>query len=146
MVLFAVFIAFIFVVFVRAILFDYFPTLIQTLCPLVARCTTSGTSAKGIPNYFDAIPTSTLREMLARATLREDLVLKYRQALDKRQATADSPLRRRKKRTISAAEHYNAEHWIVGCSSYALNDNKEYVDALALDSHLAHSIDLDQLF
>lgn len=99
--------------------------------------------------------------------IRESLREKYQQVLDKRTSsgTLDSP--RRRKRALSAAEHFNQQHWIVGCVSYgnaytslrfetnadvchfvtlAISDNKEYVDELAIDSHLSQEINLEQIF
>lgn len=50
--------------------------------------------------------------------IRESLREKYQQVLDKRTSsgTLDSP--RRRKRALSAAEHFNQQNWIVGCVSY----------------------------
>ncbi|KAJ0404203.1 hypothetical protein P43SY_002046 [Pythium insidiosum] len=153
-VLFGFFIAFGFLLVLRILLFDYFPSVLQNLCPSIARVTQKPKVAKGIPSYYDAIPTSILREKASVPTVKEKLRAKYVAALEKRGASLkESPKRspsrsprRRTRRTISAAEHYNDESWIVGCPSYAIRDNKEYVDQLAIDSHLSETLDLDQVF
>ncbi|TMW68688.1 hypothetical protein Poli38472_006156 [Pythium oligandrum] len=152
-VLFGFFVAFGFVVVVHILLFEYFPSVLQTFCPILARFSQKSNVSKGIPNYFDAIPTNILRDKLQAPHLNDALRAKYLDALEKRGVSsygkADSPTRsprRRNKRRISAAEHYNDEKWIVGCPSYAIRDNKEYVDELAIDSHLTADINLDEFF
>lgn len=75
-----------------------------------------------------AIPTEVLAEKLARAHVllpRQALRGKYERALDKRKVSdagdeGESPTRRQrpKQRAMSAAEHYSAANWIVGCPSY----------------------------
>jgi hypothetical protein len=78
-----------------------------------------------------AIPTEVLVEKLARAHVllpRQILRDKYERALDRRKeidamGEGGSPTRRqqRKQRAMSAAEHYSAANWIVGCPSYGEN-------------------------
>lgn len=75
-----------------------------------------------------AIPTDVLVEKLARAHVllpRQTLRHKYEHALGRRKEVdsmgeGESPTRRqlRKQRAMSAAEHYSAANWIVGCPSY----------------------------
>lgn len=150
-VLFGFFVVFGGVLVVRAILFEYFPSFLKSFCPVLTRFTQENKVAKGIPNYFDAIPTNVLREKVAALHVKDTLRARYAQALQRRDGgdKADSPRkspRRRKRRTISAAEQYQDQRWIVGCTSYAVQDNKEYVEELAIDSYLSQGVPLDQIF
>ncbi|TYZ65544.1 hypothetical protein PybrP1_007721 [[Pythium] brassicae (nom. inval.)] len=148
-VLFGFFVAFCLIVLVKIVLFEYFPSVLQSFCPLLTRLMQKSRAAKGIPNYFDAIPTPILRDKVVdprvSATLRE----KFLVALDKRAArqgelSSGSP-RRRNRRSVSAAEQYSDARWIVGCASYAISDNKEYVDQLAIDSQLSEGISIEEI-
>jgi hypothetical protein len=127
-VLFGFFVAFGTVLIVRAVLFIYFPSFVKSCCPFLARFTQETKVAKGLPNYFDAMPTNILRDKLTTAVhVKDSLRTKYAEALARREEAlaandkADSPRkspRRRNRRTISAAEQYLDQRWIVGCPSY----------------------------
>lgn len=120
-VLFGFFIAFCVIVLVKIVLFEYFPSVLQSFCPLVTRLMQKTRAYKGIPNYFDAIPTPTLRDKVIDARVKSSLREKYLVALDRREPLHDvgsnSP-RRRNRRSVSAAEQYSDARWIVGCASY----------------------------
>lgn len=121
-VLFGFFVAFCLLVLVKLVLFEYFPSVVQSFCPLLTRLMQKSRAAKGIPNYFDAIPTPILRDKVVDARVSATLREKYLVALDKRASLEEergsgSP-RRRNRRTVSAAEQYSDAHWIVGCASY----------------------------
>lgn len=134
------------VMMLRLVLFHYFSSFVINCCPILAQFTQKANHAKGIPNYFDAIPTSILRDKVVAPHVKDSLRSKYMTALERREVASPrrSP-KRRNKRTISAAEHYQDQQWIVGCPSYAIGDNKEYVDALAIDSYISGGIQLDQI-
>ncbi|ETO72246.1 hypothetical protein F444_11601 [Phytophthora nicotianae P1976] len=150
-VLFAFFVTGYTVVVMRSVLFEYVPALIRSVFPGLARLLEKPRVAKGIPNYFDAIPTPCLQEKLAATSgtqqlLRPDLRAKYERALLNRLAQEEPMPKLRSKRSASDIERFNQANWIVGCPSYAISDNKEYVAKLAIDSHLSEQIPLDQIF
>uniref|UniRef100_K3WQ59 Anoctamin transmembrane domain-containing protein n=1 Tax=Globisporangium ultimum (strain ATCC 200006 / CBS 805.95 / DAOM BR144) TaxID=431595 RepID=K3WQ59_GLOUD len=146
-VLFAFFIVFCLVVALRILLFEYCPSMLQSVCPVLTRLMQKSKVAKGIPNYFDAIPTPILREKVNDPRVKPALRDKFQAALVKREplGSSNSP-KRRARRLVSAAEQYSAAHWIVGCPSYAISDNKEYVHELAIDSHLSEGISVEEIF
>ncbi|KAF1331981.1 Methyltransferase, partial [Globisporangium splendens] len=178
-VLFAFFVVFCLVVALRILLFEYCPSLLQSMCPMLTRLMQKSKVAKGIPNYFDgvlllparlsrtthswncgtyicaaavasltlAIPTSILREKVNDPRVKPALRDKFQAALVKREplGSSNSP-KRRTRRSVSAPEQYSAAHWIVGCPSYAISDNKEYVHELATDSHLSEGISVEEIF
>ncbi|KAF1778579.1 Anoctamin [Phytophthora cactorum] len=150
-VLFAFFVAGCTIVIMRSVLFEYVPALIRSVFPGLARLLEKPRIAKGIPNYFDAIPTSCLQEKLSATSgtqqlLRPDLRAKYERALLNRIAQEEDVPKMRSKRSISDIERFNQANRIIGCPSYAISDNKEYVAKLAIDSHLSEQIPLDQIF
>lgn len=115
-VLFGFFVAFCVIVALRIVLFEYFPSLLQSFCPMLTRLMQKTKVAKGIPNYFDgwlsrrclllvrwntsrgetnrigiaafstAVPTPILREKVNDPRVKSALRVKYRQALDKRES------------------------------------------------------------
>lgn len=125
-VLFGFFVAFCLIVLVKIVLFEYFPSVLQSFCPMLTRLMQKSREAKGLPNYFEAIPTPVLREKLADPRVKSTQREKFRAVLEKREAALGSDLgspgsgspRRRNRRSISAAEQYSDAHWIVGCASY----------------------------
>ncbi|KAL4151805.1 hypothetical protein PRNP1_008742 [Phytophthora ramorum] len=150
-VLFAFFVAGCTIVVMRTVLFEYVPALVRSVLPALARLLENPRVAKGIPNYFDAIPTPCLQEKLAatggtQQLLRPDLRAKYERALVSRVAQEEVLSKKRSVRSMSATERFNQVNWIVGCHSYAISDNREYVAKLAIDSHLSEEIPLDQIF
>ncbi|OWZ24203.1 TRNA (guanineN(7))methyltransferase [Phytophthora megakarya] len=150
-ILFAFFVTGCAIVIMRTLLFEYVPALVRSVFPALARCLEKPRVAKGIPNYFDAIPTSCLQDKLAatggtQQLLRPGLRAKYERALLNRIAQEEAAAKMLSKRSLSDAELFNQAHWIVGCPSYAISDNKEYVAKLAIDSHLSAQIPLDQIF
>lgn len=52
-ILFGFFVAFGAIVVLRIILFQYFPSFVQSLCPVIKRLIEKPKMAKGIPNYFE---------------------------------------------------------------------------------------------
>ncbi|KAE9115247.1 hypothetical protein PF010_g9399 [Phytophthora fragariae] len=150
-VLFAFFVAGCAIVILRTVLFEYVPALVRSVFPALARLLEKPRVAKGIPSYFDAIPTPCLQEKLAatggaQQLLRPDLRARYERALVSRIAQEETLPKVRSKRSMSMTERSNQASWIVGCHSYAISDNKEYVAKLAIDSHLSEQIPLDQIF
>ncbi|KUF99952.1 hypothetical protein AM588_10009477 [Phytophthora nicotianae] len=139
-VLFAFFVTGYTVVVMRSVLFEYVPALIRSVFPGLARLLEKPRVAKGIPNYFDAATSGTQQ------LLRPDLRAKYERALLNRLAQEEPMPKLRSKRSASDIERFNQANWIVGCPSYAISDNKEYVAKLAIDSHLSEQIPLDQIF
>nr|CCA20590.1 tRNA (guanineN(7))methyltransferase putative [Albugo laibachii Nc14] len=132
---------------VMRILLEYIPALFQNLCPMLKKNLTKTKAVKDLPNYFDAIPTIILREKLQSKRLRRELQQKFQQALDKRMASrlhSKVDLQKRRK-TMSGAEQYREENWIVGCHSYSIIDNKEYIHDLAIDSPFSDDIQLDRI-
>lgn len=122
-VLFGFFMAFCLIVLVKIVLFEYFPSLLQSFCPMLTRLMQKSREAKGIPNYFDAIPTPVLKEKLVDPRVKTVVREKYLAVLEKREALSlgsGSP-RRRNRRSVSAAEQYSDAHWIVGCVSYGMS-------------------------
>jgi hypothetical protein len=89
-----------------------------------------------------------LKEKINSSHTKPSMKEKYYAALANRNVFMgnESPLNTTRKRAISAAEQYAELNWIVGCHSYNIIDNKEYINELAIDSHLSEEIDLDQLF
>lgn len=139
------------IVVARSVLFEYVPALIRNIFPGIASVLEEPRFAKGIPNYFDAIPTSFILEKVAatdgtQQLLRPDLRAKYENALLHRLAEEESSPQMRSKQSISDTERFDKARWIVGCHSYAISDNKEYVAKLAINSHLSEEISLDQIF
>uniref|UniRef100_H3GHA1 CSC1/OSCA1-like cytosolic domain-containing protein n=1 Tax=Phytophthora ramorum TaxID=164328 RepID=H3GHA1_PHYRM len=150
-ILFAFFVAGCTIVVMRTVVFEYVPALVRSVLPALARLLENPRVAKGIPNYFDAIPTPCLQEKLAatggtQQLLRPDLRAKYERALVSRVAQEEVLSKKRSVRSMSATERFNQVNWIVGCHSYAISDNREYVAKLAIDSHLSEEIPLDQIF
>ncbi|KAG6970135.1 hypothetical protein JG687_00002801 [Phytophthora cactorum] len=150
-ILFAFFVTGCTIVIMRSVLFEYVPALIRSVFPGLARLLEKPRIAKGIPNYFDAIPTSCLQGKLSATSgtqqlLRPDLRAKYERALLNRIAQEEDVPKMRSKRSISDIERFNQANRIIGCPSYAISDNKEYVAKLAIDSHLSEQIPLDQIF
>ncbi|DBA00720.1 TPA: LOW QUALITY PROTEIN: hypothetical protein N0F65_001191 [Lagenidium giganteum] len=132
----------------KVLLLDYFPSFVQSICPVLVRLMQKPKIAKGVPNYFDAIPTMILREKVKNNKLKGTLRVRYEEALEKREIlekelNADG--NQRKRRALSAAEQYSEARWIVGCHSYAMVDNKEYVDELAADSYISCGDDLESI-
>ncbi|KAK1947929.1 hypothetical protein P3T76_000219 [Phytophthora citrophthora] len=155
-VLFSFFVAGCAIVVIRALLFEYVPALVRSILPALARLLEKPRVPKGIPNYFDAIPTVCLQEKVASGAqlLRPGLRAKYERALLRRLAQEEiMPKKVSKHGHSQAADRYNHANWIVGCHSYGssgsnnppISDNKEYVAKLAIDSHLSEEI-LDQIF
>ncbi|KAL8005362.1 putative anoctamin, 10TM putative phosphate transporter, cytosolic domain-containing protein [Plasmopara halstedii] len=147
-ILFAFFVIGSTIVVVRSIFFEYGPALIRSVFPGIASLLEKPRVAKGLPNYFDAIPTSLILEKLAATSdtqqpLRPDLRVKYENALQHRLSEEESRL---SKRSMTDAKHFNEAKRIVGCHSYAISDNKEYVAKLAIDSQFSEEISLDQIF
>ncbi|KAF4040526.1 Calcium-activated chloride channel [Phytophthora infestans] len=150
-VLFAFFVAGCAIVVLRSLLFEYVPALIRSVVPGLARLLEKPRVAKDLPNYFDALPTSCLQEKLAASggtqqLLRPDLRAKYERALLNRLTQEDDYPKAATKRSTSDIERFNQANRIIGCPSYAIIDNKEYVAKLAIDSHLSEQIPLDQIF
>lgn len=54
-ILFGFFVAFGVIVVLRIILFQYFPSFVQSLCPVIKRLIEKPKMAKGIPNYFEGM-------------------------------------------------------------------------------------------
>lgn len=121
-VLFGFFVAFCVVVLVKIVLFEYFPSVLESICPMLTRLTQKSGAAKGIPNYFDAIPTPLLRDKIVdprvSATVREKCLVALDKRTTRQRELGSSSPRRRNRRSVSAAEQYSDARWIVGCASY----------------------------
>ncbi|KAG7402115.1 hypothetical protein PHYBOEH_005678 [Phytophthora boehmeriae] len=150
-VLFGFFVAGCAIIVFRTVVFEYVPAFIRNVLPALANLLEKHRVAKGIPNYFDAISTPCLREKLSttggmQQFLRPDLRAKYERALQTRAEHDDELPLKPSKPSMSPTESFDQTNWIVGCHSYAISDNKEYVAKLAIDSHLSETIPFDQIF
>ena len=114
--------------FVRYVILRKLASFIQSLCPICVRWLQGQKPPENYPNYFDTIPMLTLREKLSHHSCKEALRDKYSTALDNRVKSANSVLAKMGKHDGKS---------MLGCHSYDIVDNKEYIDAFAMDSKCA---------
>ena len=114
--------------FVRYVVIRRLGSAIQSLCPICVRLLTTQKPPERYPNYFDVIPMHTLREKLGTKHMKQALRTLYREALARRMKNQENA-------TKDLGPH--AGKLIHGCHSYDLVDNKEYIDAFAMDSQCA---------
>ena len=116
------------IAFFRYVILRYLGSFLQSLCPICVRWFTTQKPAEDYPNYFDTIPALTLREQLASQHCKESLRGPYSTALKNRIASLDSVLKK---------EGKHDGKYMIGCHSYDILDNKEYIDAFAINSKCA---------
>ena len=116
------------VAFARYVVLRRLGSFFESLCPICVRWIRGQKPPENYPNYFDTIPISTLKQKLENGSCKESLRPQYEASLKNRVANANSILKKLGKHDGKS---------MIGCHSYDVLDNKEYIDAFAMDSKCA---------
>lgn len=129
--------------FVRFVILRRLGSFLKSLCPLCVKWLSSSDKdlePEYYPNYFDTIPTDTLRAKSSQDYIKPHLRQLYEAALAKRKHSRVSLSSGLLSSSSSPQKPTDRRHdgkIMSGCYSYDLLENQEYIDAFAMDSMTA---------
>jgi len=109
-----------FLAFIRYVIIKYFAEFLQSICPIFVRLFSSEQNLKPnyYPNYYDSLPIHLLKIKLSQSQTKPHLRKAYKKSLEHKYKCGK----------------FLKIKTMTGCHSYDILENKDYIDAFAMDS------------